>query len=120
MKERKFTLLEISQLENFAFAMLISALRSNLFHDTKKAKALYEVALQINIIPEASVFDVIGNGILIRHDCVHRNGVKKDGSEFHEITLDGMMELFKAVRIMVDLVERKLADKIATTPADST
>lgn len=87
------------------------ALQAVLYHNLERVSALYQVALHANIFDDAAAETKLKEAILIRHDCVHRNGQTKEG-ELREITSSYLREVAGAIESLVGSVEAARGKRI--------
>lgn len=73
------------------------------WHNLARIKPMFKSALGIDF-PEK--LDELFRGILVRHDLVHRNGKKKDGSD-HTITRARIEDLIKVADSLVRKIEEQ-------------
>jgi len=76
-----------------------------LYHNLPKIKGIYKATFQIDFQP----IDEIMNAISIRHDLVHRNGKKSDGTH-HIITQEDIKKLSNQVLLFVENIEKQFND----------
>ncbi|MBU1224126.1 MAG: hypothetical protein KKA22_01225 [Gammaproteobacteria bacterium] len=109
LAKRQFSLREIfTQWEDLKF-LVARYLKDLIFHDLKKIKPMYSAVLDIDFGNVAWLF----RAVLIRHDCVHRNGFDKDGNQ-QEINNEAIIELVKqCTRLVSEIEERLIARKEA-------
>ena len=104
LAKRQFSLKEIfTQWEDLKF-LVARYLKDLIFHDLKKVKPMYLSVLDIDFGDVAWLF----KAILIRHDCVHRNGFDKDGNQ-HQIESEAIIELVKQCTHLVSQIEEHLS-----------
>jgi len=77
-------------------------LRSFLYHNLPKIKGIYKSTFGINFLPIPELMQAIS----IRHDLVHRNGKKKNGTP-HNITKDNVLELCNETLSFVQNIEEQ-------------
>ncbi|MCE5181494.1 MAG: hypothetical protein LLG15_06815 [Betaproteobacteria bacterium] len=103
LAKRQFSLKEIfTQWEGLKL-LVARYLKDLIFHDLKKIKPMYLSVLDIDFGDVAWLFQAI----LIRHDCVHRNGFDKDGNQ-QEIKSETIIELVKQCTHLVADTENQL------------
>lgn len=103
LAKRQFSLKEIfTQWEDLKF-LVARYLKDLIFHDLKKVKPMYLSVLDIDFGDVSWLFKAIH----IRHDCVHRNGFDKDGSQ-HQIESDAIIDLVKKCARLVSEIEESL------------
>ncbi|WMB73979.1 hypothetical protein RA178_04960 [Shewanella oncorhynchi] len=104
LAKRQFSLKEIfTQWEDLKF-LVARYLKDLIFHDLKKIKPMYFSVLDIDFGNIAWLF----KAILIRHDCIHRNGFDKDGNQ-HQIESNEIIELVKQCTHLVSQIEEHLS-----------
>lgn len=103
LAKRQFSLKEIFTQWGDLEITVTKYLMDLIFHDLKKIKPMYLSVLDID-------FEDIGwlfKAVLIRHDCVHRNGFKRDGIQ-HKISNDNIIDLIKESAHLVSKIEEQL------------
>lgn len=103
LAKRQFSLREIFAQWNELKVIVAKHLKDLIFHDLKKIKPMYAVVLDIDLGDVGWLF----RAILIRHDCVHRSGFDKDGTQ-HEISTDAIVELVRQSACLVSQIEQQL------------
>lgn len=87
------------------------ALQAVSFHNFSVVESLCRDGLQQSILPEShDERNLIMTAVNCRHDCVHRNGFKKDGSPIDDVTLDWLMSLAKAFERLARRLQTKIHD----------
>lgn len=103
LAKRQFSLKEIfTQWEDLK-RLVAQYLKDLIFHDLKKVKPMYLSVLDIDFGDVAWLF----KAVLVRHNCVHRNGFDKDGNQ-QEIEGDAIVELVKQCTHLVSEIEEQL------------
>ncbi|WP_374087998.1 hypothetical protein [Methylomicrobium lacus] len=103
LAKRQFSLREIfTQWEDLK-RLVARYLRDLIFHDLKKVKPMYLFVLDIDFGDVAWLF----KAIIVRHDCVHRNGFDKDGNQ-QKIESGAIIELVKQCTHLVAEIEEQL------------
>ncbi len=105
LRDKTVNLTKTFGVENYAKKEILIYLRNSLFHNLPLAKLLYQLALQIDITPDETELKVLNDAILIRHDCVHRNGKRKDGESYHELSPELIKNISDAASSLVWRVE---------------
>ncbi len=98
LAKEKFTLADISKEPRLVERRVREHLRSILYHNLARVDVLYNAALGIRILNLASDKSALFKAVVIRHDCVHRNGFDKDGNELKVFTksfVQGTADLIK-------------------------
>ena len=78
-------------------------LNSLMYHDLRKIKPIFRDTLGVDLGDVSDLY----RAVLVRHDIVHRNGVKKDGLE-HHITKEDVQNLQKNVQELIESVKAQL------------
>ena len=109
LSSKKFTLSEIAAGKEFVQSEVLGYLRSIVYHNIPKVRALYSIAANIDL------FDLIGankeklfKAIEYRHDCVHRNGRDSQGNRLEVFTKDYVQETADMMKALVGKIEAKL------------
>lgn len=103
LARRQFSLKEIfTRWEDLKF-LVARYLKDLIFHDLKKIKPMYLSVLDIDFGDVSWLF----RAVLIRHNCVHRNGFDKDGNQ-QEIKDEAIIELVKQCTRLVSEIEEQL------------
>lgn len=103
LAKRQFSLKEIfTQWEELKF-LVARYLKDLIFHDIKKIKPMYHSVLGIDFGDVSWLF----KAVLIRHDCVHRNGFDKDGKQ-NEINSGAIIDLVKSCTALVAAIEEEI------------
>ncbi|MCF6233388.1 MAG: hypothetical protein L3J36_09900 [Rhodobacteraceae bacterium] len=77
----QFRLADAIGVEDFSKEKLLEHLRAVSFHNLKKVTGLFCVGLGIDIMPKDEELERIQKAIIMRHDCVHRNGLDRETGE---------------------------------------
>jgi hypothetical protein len=109
LSSKKFTLAEIAAGKEFVQSEVLSYLRSIVYHNIPKVRALYSIAADIDL------FDLLGadneklfKAIEYRHDCVHRNGRDSQGNRLEVFTKEYVQETADMMKALVSKVETKV------------
>lgn len=103
LAKRQFSLREIFERWSELKVTVAKYLKDLIFHDLKKVKPMYASVLEIDLGEVGWLF----KAILIRHDCVHRNGFDKDGTQ-NEISAEAIVELVRQSARLVSSIEEQL------------
>jgi hypothetical protein len=106
LAKEKFTLGEIAKDPALVERKVQEHLRSIQYHNLAKVDALYNIALGIRILNLVTNKPGLFKAVMLRHDCVHRNGFDKDGNElksFTKVFVQGTADLIKS---FVEGIER--------------
>jgi len=107
--KRKFTIQEIFTKRESLKDDLRQYLKNLIFHDIAKVKEMYLSVLDINFGEISWLY----NAVLLRHDCVHRAGYDKDGTEV-PLTTMSITELMDRCATLVHEIE----SSVMSLPAD--
>jgi hypothetical protein len=112
LKDQKLNLTDALVDPALAEKRFKTGLQSILYHDLNKVEKLYRIALQADFFPKRQNYqNDLALAISIRHDCVHRNGYRKDGIR-HSFDRIKIEHLCHCVTELVSHIEAKV--KIAT------
>nr|WP_318379130.1 HEPN/Toprim-associated domain-containing protein [uncultured Enterobacter sp.] len=106
---KKFSLGEIFTQLDLLERKIEDDLKSLTFHNIEKIAHLYEKILLINF-PKA-LKDDISSAVIVRHDIVHRNGKKHDGTE-HNITGAEVIRLKTTLMELLTYVDGQILDAL--------
>ncbi|WP_439894395.1 hypothetical protein ACS7SF_22830 (plasmid) [Ralstonia sp. 25C] len=111
LSKRQFSLKEIfTQWEGLKI-LVAKYLKDLIFHDLKKVKPMYRDVLGIDFGDVGWLF----KAVLIRHDCVHRNGVDKDGNPTG-IEEEHVIDLIKKCSALVANIDEQVQYVLDVTP----
>jgi hypothetical protein len=118
LAQMKFTLTEIAENPNLVEEKVREYLRSVLYHNLAKVNVLYGIALQLRILPpvESDKKDLFET-VSLRHDCIHRNGFDKNGTELTVFTRQFVQQKSDLIKGFVDKIEKEVR---ARSPAHTT
>lgn len=117
MKNQKLLISDVLADPTMAETMFRVGLQSLSYHDLKKVEKLYTIALNNDAFPTDQILrDALDAATKIRHDCVHRNGRKLDGTR-NEIDEMMIVQLVSRIDILVQHVEQKSIDAIRALAA---
>lgn len=105
--EEKFSAVELAADPLVVNKRIISKLRDVLFHNLQVASNLYKAAFGIILAPDKGVRDILFHAMQRRHDCVHRNGRKRDGEKHADFTDDYVHAAIDAIVTVVSHVENE-------------
>jgi len=105
LKDRKFSLLEIAGSQDLVLREVVSYLRAQIYHNLKKVDVLYNIALEVRPLMLAKDRSNLLKAIKLRHDCVHRNGVDKDGNKLNLFTTEFVQDAADLIRDYVNAVD---------------
>ncbi len=101
LREQKFTLNEIAADPDIVISSLQNHLRSIVYHNLVVVGDLFKIALDIDIFQFIDDKDFLFKAVLLRHDCVRRNGKDKDGNILDVFTKDFVIETGQAIRFFI-------------------
>jgi len=107
LTQKKFTLKDIAADPNLVKKEVREYLRSILYHNLAKVDVIYGIALQSRILPllvGSSKKDLF-QSVLLRHDCIHRNGFDKDGAALTIFTRQFVQEKSSLIKDFVEKIE---------------
>lgn len=113
LTKEKFTLAEISKEAGLVERKVREHLRSILYHNLAKVDVLYNIALEVRILTLASDKKSLFKAVLLRHDCVHRNGFDKDGNELKVFTKAFVQNTADLIKTFVEDIEKAVRAKSA-------
>ncbi len=103
LAKRQFSLKEIFTQWAELKILVARYLKDLIFHDIKKIKPMYQSVLGIDFGDVSWLF----KAVLIRHDCVHRNGFDKDGNQ-NKIDKKAIIELVVSGTGLVSAIEEEV------------
>ena len=104
ISKRKFSLKEIFTEWESLRHTIAKHLKGLIFHDLPKVKAMYRDVLDIDFNNISWLFTAVS----LRHDCVHRNGVDKNGIR-REISMNSVLSLVHRSSSFVSDIDQQLA-----------
>ncbi|AUR04577.1 hypothetical protein PhaeoP72_02625 [Phaeobacter inhibens] len=109
--KEKFTLSEVSKEPKLVERKIQEHLRSINYHNLAKVDALFSIALDVRILNLATDRGRLFNAILLRHDCVHRNGYDTEGKEIRVFTKQFVQETADLIRHFVEEIQRSVQNR---------
>ena len=103
--KQRFCLKDIAKNDKIVYFRVKEYLQNILYHDLVKVRALYKNALGIELKVNDKDWEHLDKAKLHRHDCVHRNGFKKDDTKNTVFTKDYVQETAIIVKRLVDTVD---------------
>ncbi|WP_150126911.1 hypothetical protein [Sphingomonas panacis] len=85
LKRISLTLDEVHNNPGIVTDSVESLIRGEAFHNLGKVELLFDIAFQFKIFSDKDVKARLFSAIPVRHDCVHRNGKRIDGSLREEV-----------------------------------
>jgi hypothetical protein len=110
LKDERFTLAQIAATPDIVTNKVQEHLRGIMYHNLKKVDALYDIAFQFRILPLMDDRPALFDAVMLRHDCVHRNGFDKDGKELTVFTKQFVQETADKIKAFVIKVEQKVQE----------
>jgi len=110
LAKEKFTLAEISRDPALVGKRVREYLRSIQYHNLAKVDVLYNIALGVRILNLITDKPRLFKAVLLRHDCVHRNGFDKEGTELRIFTKVFVQETADLIKTFIENIERSLLD----------
>lgn len=105
LSKQKFTLAEISRDPALVGGKVREHLRSIQYHNLAKVDVLYNMALGIRILDLVEDTSRLFKAVMLRHDCVHRNGFDKDGNEIKDFTKAFVQDTADLIKSFVEKIE---------------
>lgn len=112
LKDVKIGLADIVKSPNIVRETVRAHLQGILYHNLAKVAVLYKIALKINIWPNDDIKKSLFRAVQYRHDCVHRNGRDKDGTELTVFTTEYVTSMLEAMRTLVQHIEVALIPEV--------
>jgi hypothetical protein len=106
LKIQKFTLAEMAKEPKLIERIVREHLQGVMYHNLPKVDVLYRIALEFRILNLAADKDSLFAAVLLRHDCVHRNGSDKDGQELKVFTKTFVQQTADSIRDLVQNIEQ--------------
>ncbi len=106
LAKEKFTLAEISKDPALVERKVREHLRSIQYHNLAKVDVLYCIAIGIRILNLAKDKSSLFKAVMLRHDCVHRNGFDKDGKELKVFSKAFVQNTADLIRAFVEGIEK--------------
>jgi hypothetical protein len=117
LKDHSLKLAEVLADPAKAESIFRLGLQKILYHDLAKVEKLYKIALRSDAFPnDAADRQVLEEAVLIRHDCVHRNGRRMDGTT-HLIDDAMIRRLVIALNELVEHVEARSGSAVGELEA---
>lgn len=111
LSKQKFTLAEIRKEPELVERKVREHLRTVLYHNLAKVDALYGIALGVRILSLTDKKAELFRAVMLRHDCVHRNGFDKDGLELSTFTREFVRETADMIRSLVENIDRAIRER---------
>ena len=108
--EQKMTVSDVFGMMDSIEKKASSYLTGLVWHRLEQVRSLYEKVLGVTF---PSIRD-LQDAITVRHELVHRNGRKPDGTE-HEVTEEDVRNLIRMEQELVEHIEREWTSKTTST-----
>ncbi|MGV2981966.1 hypothetical protein ACERNI_17495 [Camelimonas sp. ID_303_24] len=112
LAREKFTLSEVSKDPGLVEREVRTHLRKVMYHNLKKVDVLYNIALGVRILNLASDKGRLFKAVLLRHDCVHRNGFDKDGTEIDVFTQAFVQDTADLIKAFVESIQKAVRSRL--------
>lgn len=106
LAKEKFTLSEVSKDPGLVEHKVRTHLREVMYHNLKKVDVLYNIALGVRILDLAADKASLFKAVLLRHDCVHRNGFDKEGNEIDVFTKAFVQDTADLIKAFVEAIQQ--------------
>jgi hypothetical protein len=106
LAREKFTLAEIAKDPPLVERKVREHLRSIQYHNLARVDVLYNIALSIRILNLAQDKPILFKAVMLRHDCIHRNGFDKDGNELKVFTKAFVQDTADLIKAFVENIEK--------------
>lgn len=116
LAKEKFTLAEITKDPALVERKVREHLRSIQYHNLAKVDVLYNIALGIRILNLAQEKPSLFKAVMLRHDCVHRNGFDKDGNELKVFTKAFVQDTADLIKAFVEDIEKAVRARSSLKP----
>jgi hypothetical protein len=113
LSKQRFSLAEIAEATDLVDTRVREFLRSILYHNLQRVDFLYKTALQISILSMAQDKSGLLKAVILRHDCVHRNGFDKDGHELAIFTKQFVQDTADLIKKFVAELEKQIRARAA-------
>ncbi len=108
LKKEKFTLTEISNDPRLVEQKVREHLRGIMYHNLARVDVLYRIAFGFRILHLTPDRSSLFAAVLLRHDCVHRNGSDKDGQVLEVFTKTFVRKTADLIRDLVQSIEQAI------------
>ncbi|GAA6178586.1 hypothetical protein NBRC116594_00240 [Shimia sp. NS0008-38b] len=108
LSQAKFLLTDVLANPEIVREEIQKSLRNRLYHKIDEVARLYDNALEVSIKPSKADLERLKTDIGYRHDCVHRNGVDKEGKKLTVLTKDYVSETIEVVKRFVEHTEEQV------------
>lgn len=111
LAKEKFTLVDISKDPALVQNRVREHLRAIQYHNLAKVDVLYNIALGFRILNRAKEKPSLFKAVMLRHDCVHRNGFDKNGKELRVFTKKFVQDTADIIKGFVESIERAIRER---------
>lgn len=111
LSKQKFTLAEIRKEPGLIERRVRERLKTIVYHNLSKVDVIYNIALGIRILSLTDKKTELFQAVMLRHDCVHRNGFDKEGRELSVFTRRFVGETADLIRRFVENIERAVRER---------
>lgn len=116
LRNRRFSLTQIAGEPDLIKKSVRDRLQSEVWHRTKRVGALYKNALEVDIRSLLGAqADKLDEAIVLRHDCVHRNGTDRDGNQLTAFTKPYVIEIGVLLSQLAHNIVKAINEKKAAT-----
>jgi hypothetical protein len=113
LSKERFSLAEIASDPGLVETRIREYLRTILYHNLAKVDFLYNTALGIRILGLVRDKALLFKAIMQRHDCVHRNGLDKNGQRLDVFTKRYVQDTADLIKAFVMEIESELRSRSA-------
>lgn len=111
LAKEKFTLSEVSKDPGLVERKVRKHLREIMYHNLRKVDVLYNISLGVRILDLAVDKESLFKAVLLRHDCVHRNGFDKEGNEIDVFTKAFVQDTADVIKAFVKGVQQAVQQR---------
>lgn len=111
LAKEKFTLVDISKDPALVQNKVRDHLRAIQYHNLAKVDVLYNIALGFRILNLAKEKPKLFKAVMLRHDCVHRNGFDKNGKELKVFTKAFVQDTADLIKSFVESIEHAIRER---------
>ncbi|MCP3468205.1 hypothetical protein [Bradyrhizobium sp. CCGUVB23] len=111
LSKERFSLAEIASDPGLVESKVREYLRSILYHNLPKVDFLYSTALGIRILGLAKDKALLFKAVMQRHDCVHRNGIDRDGQRLEVFTKRYVQDTADLIKAFVMKIENEVRSR---------
>lgn len=112
LAKEKFTLSEVSKDPGLVERKVRKHLREVMYHNLKKVDVLYDITLGVRILDLAADKASLFKAVLLRHDCVHRNGFDKEGNEIVVFTKAFVQDTADLIKAFVEAIQQAVHQRL--------